>query len=64
MVVGHHTAIDDPVAALVLGSRPPMAGVWVQGRRVVDADRVVTVDAEAVSRDVVAAHRRLLAKAG
>ena len=59
-----HTAIDDPVAALVLGSRPPMAGVWVQGRRVVDADRVVTVDAEAVSRDVVAAHRRLLAKAG
>ncbi|AVM65709.1 8-oxoguanine deaminase [Dietzia sp. oral taxon 368] len=56
--------IDDPVAALVLGSRPPLRGVWVQGRRVVADDRVLTVDSEAVARDVVAARRRLLSKAG
>ena len=56
--------IDDPVVALVLGSRPPLRGVWVQGRRVVADDRVVTVDADAVARDVVAARRRLLARAG
>ena len=59
-----HAGIDDPVAALVLGSRPPMAGVWVHGRRVVADGRVLTVDTDAVARDVVAARRRLLAKAG
>ncbi|AVZ40209.1 MULTISPECIES: 8-oxoguanine deaminase [unclassified Dietzia] len=59
-----HAGIDDPVAALVLGSRPPMAGVWVHGRRVVADGRVLTVDTGAVARDVVAARRRLLAKAG
>ena len=59
-----HAGIDDPVAALVLGSRPPMAGVWVQGLRVVADGRVLTVDTDAVARDVVAARRRLLARAG
>ena len=59
-----HAGIDDPVAALVLGSRPPMAGVWVQGLRVVADGRVLTVDTDAVARDVVAARGRLLARAG
>ena len=59
-----HADIADPVAALVLGSPPPLELLLVHGKPVVERDRVVTVDAEALAREVSAAHRQLLAKAG
>jgi cytosine/adenosine deaminase-related metal-dependent hydrolase len=39
-----HAGIADPVAALVLGPRPPLELLLVGGRTVVERDRVVTVD--------------------
>jgi cytosine/adenosine deaminase-related metal-dependent hydrolase len=39
-----HAGIDDPVAALVLGSPPPLELLLVGGATVVERDRVVTVD--------------------
>src|SRR5699024_3891324 len=39
-----HAGIDDPVAALVLGSAPPLELLTVAGRIVLRAGRVVTVD--------------------
>jgi cytosine/adenosine deaminase-related metal-dependent hydrolase len=59
-----HADIADPVAALVLGSPPPLRLLLVAGRPVVEHDRVVTVDAERIARACVAAHRRLVEKAG
>jgi hypothetical protein len=44
-----HAGIDDPVAALVLGSPPPLELLLVGGRTVVERDRVVTVDEEQVA---------------
>lgn len=59
-----HSGIDDPVAALVLGAIPPIAASWVNGRRVVDAGTLLTVDTERVAADVAREHRRLIEKAG
>ncbi|NLU82160.1 8-oxoguanine deaminase [Rhodococcus sp. HNM0569] len=59
-----HADIADPVAALVLGGTPPLERLIVDGRTVVDGDRVVTVDEDAVATDVACAHDRLVAKAG
>ncbi|MEE3848810.1 8-oxoguanine deaminase [Gordonia sp. LSe1-13] len=59
-----HSGIEDPVAALVLGAIPPIAGSWVNGRPVVAGNQVLTVDADEVAADVAAEHRRLIAKAG
>ncbi len=39
-----HAGIADPVAALVLGPQPPLELLLVNGRAVVERDRVVTVD--------------------
>jgi cytosine/adenosine deaminase-related metal-dependent hydrolase len=44
-----HAGIDDPVAALVLGSPPPLELLLVGGRTVVERDRVVTVDEQQVA---------------
>jgi cytosine/adenosine deaminase-related metal-dependent hydrolase len=55
-----HADIADPVAALVLGSRPPLELLLVDGRPVVERDRVVTVDEQALARDAVAVHQTLL----
>jgi cytosine/adenosine deaminase-related metal-dependent hydrolase len=53
-----HAGIADPVAALVLGPQPPLELLLVNGRPVVEHDRVVTVDehqvADAAQRAVVA----------
>ncbi len=54
-----HAGIADPVAALVLGARPPLALLLVGGRAVVEDGELVTVDADAVARDVADAARRL-----
>jgi cytosine/adenosine deaminase-related metal-dependent hydrolase len=58
-----HADIPDPVAALALGSRPPLELLLVHGRPVVERDRLVTVDEETVARDAAAASRRLLERA-
>jgi len=59
-----HIDIADPVAALVLGAPPPLELLLVNGRPVVEQDRLVTVDEDTVATDVLTASRNLLAKAG
>ncbi|MGD9985259.1 8-oxoguanine deaminase [Pseudonocardia sp.] len=58
-----HADVADPVAALVLGTPPPLELLLVDGRAVVERDRVVTVDTAAVARECAAVHRTLLEKA-
>lgn len=58
-----HAGITDPVAALVLGSTPPLKLLLVNGRTVVADGRVTTVDEDVVASDVARAHRDLLGKA-
>jgi cytosine/adenosine deaminase-related metal-dependent hydrolase len=58
-----HADVADPVAALVLGSPPPLELLLVDGRPVVERGRVLTVDEDAVARECVAVHRTLLEKA-
>ncbi len=58
-----HADITDPVAALVLGSPPPLELLLVDGRVVVERDRAVTVDEDAIAQDAAAVHRSLVAKA-
>jgi len=57
-----HAGIADPVAALALASPPPLELLLVDGRPVVEHDRLVTVDEEELARDAAAASRRLLAR--
>ena len=57
-----HADIDDPVAALVLGSAPPLRLLLVNGRVVVEDDRAVTVDEEDLARQSGRVHRSLLSK--
>jgi cytosine/adenosine deaminase-related metal-dependent hydrolase len=54
-----HAGIDDPVAALVLGSPPPLELLLVHGRTVVERDQLRTVDQASVTREVVAACNEL-----
>jgi len=58
-----HADVADPVAALVLGAPPPLELLLVDGRAVVERDRVLTVDADALAREAEAVHRELLEKA-
>jgi cytosine/adenosine deaminase-related metal-dependent hydrolase len=58
-----HADVADPVAALVLGAPPPLERLFVDGRTVVERDRVLTVDADALAREAEAVHRDLLEKA-
>jgi len=59
-----HADIADPVAALVLGAQPPLELLLVDGRPVVERDRVLTVDVDSLAAEATDVHRRLLAKAG
>jgi cytosine/adenosine deaminase-related metal-dependent hydrolase len=59
-----HADIVDPVAALVLGAPPPLDLLLVNGRVVVEHDRVVTVDETNLAADVAAASRTLLSRTG
>jgi cytosine/adenosine deaminase-related metal-dependent hydrolase len=54
-----HVDIADPVAALVLGPRPPLSLLLVGGRTVVEDAELRTADVNAVARSVRAAARRL-----
>jgi cytosine/adenosine deaminase-related metal-dependent hydrolase len=56
--------IADPVAALVLGSAPPLELLLVNGRVIVERDHVLTVDEQQAALAARAATRRLLRKAG
>ena len=58
-----HADIADPVAALVLGARPPLELLLVDGRTVVERDRVVTVDEHDLAREAVSVHHSLLSSA-
>ena len=49
-----HAGIADPVAALVLGARPPLELLLVNGETIVERDELVTVD----EREVTAQSRR------
>jgi cytosine/adenosine deaminase-related metal-dependent hydrolase len=59
-----HAGIDDPVAALVLGSRPPLARLFVDGDLVVADDVLLTADEHELADDAAHAARRLLARSG
>ena len=52
------------VAALILGSPPPLELLLVDGRVVVERDRVVTVDERAIAREATTVHQSLVRKAG
>jgi cytosine/adenosine deaminase-related metal-dependent hydrolase len=54
-----HAGMSDPVAALTLGSLPPLDLLMVGGRPLVEGDEVVTVDPAAVARQVASACRSL-----
>ncbi len=58
-----HADVADPVAALVLGAPPPLELLLVDGQPVVERDRVLTVDADALAREADAVHRTLVEKA-
>ena len=58
-----HADVADPVAALVLGAPPPLELLLVNGAPVVERDRVVTVDTDALARECTTVHRALLQKA-
>jgi cytosine/adenosine deaminase-related metal-dependent hydrolase len=55
-----HAGIDDPVAALVLGSRPPLALLMVDGDVVVEDDVLLTADETELALGASSAARRLL----
>ena len=57
-----HAGITDPVAALVLGSQPPLELLLVDGRPVVEADRLLNVDEDAVAGRQAAVHTTLMGK--
>jgi len=58
-----HADIADPVAALVLGSAPPLELLLVNGRTVVAHDRVLTVDEQQAAAAARAASRTLAEQA-
>src|SRR5690606_8751043 len=55
-----HADIAHPVAALVLGAPPPLELLLVDGRPVVEQDRVVTVDEADLARSAAQVSRELL----
>ena len=59
-----HVDISDPVAALVLGSQPPLELLLVNGQPVVEHDRLVNVDEDTIANSVRDASTSLMTKAG
>lgn len=58
-----HAGIPDPVAALILGTPPPLELLLVNGRPVVEHDTVVTVDESTVARQVAETQQTLVTRA-
>jgi hypothetical protein len=50
-----HADVADPVVALVLGARPPLELLIVNGETVVDDDHAVTIDERKVTTAAVRA---------
>jgi cytosine/adenosine deaminase-related metal-dependent hydrolase len=46
-----HAGIADPVAALVLGARPPLELLLVNGETVVERDQLMTADEQRLTAD-------------
>jgi cytosine/adenosine deaminase-related metal-dependent hydrolase len=59
-----HSTIADPVAALVLGSLPPLALLLVGGEPAVRGGLLTAADEDAIAKDAAAESRRLLTLAG
>ena len=59
-----HADQVDPVAALVLGSPPPLELLLVAGRSVVRRDTLLTVDEDELTAAAVREHGRLMRRAG
>jgi cytosine/adenosine deaminase-related metal-dependent hydrolase len=57
-----HADIADPVAALVLGARPPLDLLIVNGQVVVERDELLTVDERAVTAAATRAATTLLTR--
>lgn len=58
-----HAGIDDPVVALILGDRPPLAALLVNGRIIVRDGQVRTVDEAETGRAVARAQAALITRA-
>jgi cytosine/adenosine deaminase-related metal-dependent hydrolase len=58
-----HAGIADPVAALVLGARPPLELLLVNGEVVVERDQLVTADEQQVAADARRASATLIGAA-
>ena len=58
-----HADVVDPVAALVLGSPPPLELLLVAGRAVVEQDRLVSADEETLRDRRRSQHERLMTRA-
>jgi cytosine/adenosine deaminase-related metal-dependent hydrolase len=59
-----HADVEDPVAALLLGTAPPLELLLVNGSPIVEGGRVTTVDEESLAGEVTSVHRELLQKVG
>jgi cytosine/adenosine deaminase-related metal-dependent hydrolase len=55
-----HAGIADPVAALVLGARPPLAMLMVSGRVLVEDDVLLTADERELAAEAARAARKLM----
>jgi cytosine/adenosine deaminase-related metal-dependent hydrolase len=56
-----HAGIADPVAALVLGARPPLELLLVNGQAIIEQDQLRTVDERQVAADARQASASLAA---
>lgn len=59
-----HAGIPDPVAALVLGTPPPLDLLLVNGRPVVEQDTVLAIDEHALASEVARVQQNLSADDG
>ncbi len=59
-----HASIADPVTALVFGAAAPVTASFVNGRQIVQDNRLLTADEDAVARTTRAEARRLARIAG
>ncbi|MEU5466117.1 8-oxoguanine deaminase [Streptomyces althioticus] len=59
-----HASVADPVTALVFGAAAPVTASFVNGRQIVENNRLLTADEEAVARTTRAEARRLARIAG
>ncbi|OOB89599.1 8-oxoguanine deaminase [Rathayibacter sp. VKM Ac-2630] len=57
-----HAGIADPVAALALGSQPPLSLLLVNGRPTVSEGRLVNADEDAIAREVARASADLASR--